>query len=212
MKFEKLNQDKIKVTLNVDDLSANDIDLNSFMSDSNETHSLFLNVLEKAERDYGFSTKDYNLKVETVALSNGNFVLTITRALDSSLPTFDDISRKKVHANRRLPKIDSSTVVYRFNTFDDFCNLEATLCNNILINYKQIAKNSVLYNYKNRYYLALININTKSHTLKNFLSLITEFATYINSSDIYLAKLNESGTIIFNKKAIENGIKYFIQR
>ena len=64
MKFEKVNNDKIKVTLSKADLEANDIDMHSFMSNSEETQSLFLSVLDKAERDYGFSTDNYKLKVE----------------------------------------------------------------------------------------------------------------------------------------------------
>ena len=41
MKFEKVSKDKIKITLNYEDLIENNIDYHSFMSDSNETHSLF---------------------------------------------------------------------------------------------------------------------------------------------------------------------------
>ena len=33
MKFEKVNKDKMRVTLSRDDLEANDIDFHSFMSD-----------------------------------------------------------------------------------------------------------------------------------------------------------------------------------
>ena len=80
MKFEKVNNDKMRVTLSRDDLKANDIDLHSFMSDSSETESLFLAVLNKAEQDYGFSTDNYRLKVETFAMDDGNFILTITRS------------------------------------------------------------------------------------------------------------------------------------
>lgn len=37
MKFEKISKDKIKVTINIDDLNKKDIDLHSFMADSDET-------------------------------------------------------------------------------------------------------------------------------------------------------------------------------
>ena len=35
MKFEKINDDKIKITLSSADLEANDLDLHSFMSEWN---------------------------------------------------------------------------------------------------------------------------------------------------------------------------------
>ena len=207
MKFEKLNKDKIKVTLNTDDLTANDIDFHSFMSNSDETHSLFLDVLEKAEKDYGFSTENYNLKVETVALANGNFILTITRVLDNELNT--EPIRKKLHVSRKIPVVENSSIIYKFNSFDDFCNFSLALDNTSLINYKKIAKDYILYNYQNKYYLIMSNINIKSRELKNLFSLITEFATYVSSNDTYIAKLHEIGSIVFNKKAIQTCIKYF---
>lgn len=86
MKFEKINDDKIKITLSSADLEANDLDLHSFMSDSSETQSLFLSVLDKAEKDYGFITDNYQLKVETYALDNGTFMLTITRSRSKNEP------------------------------------------------------------------------------------------------------------------------------
>lgn len=64
MKFEKVNNDKIKITLNSKDLEANDIDFHSFMSNSSQTQSLFLAVLDKAERDYGFLQITINLKLK----------------------------------------------------------------------------------------------------------------------------------------------------
>ena len=63
MKFEKVNEDKMKITLSKSDLEENNIDFHSFMSNSDETQSLFLSVLDKAEREYGFSTENYRLKV-----------------------------------------------------------------------------------------------------------------------------------------------------
>lgn len=209
MKFEKINKDKIKVTLNSEDLSKNCIDFHSFMSNSDETHSLFLDVLDKAEKDYGFSTKNYNLKVETVALSDGNFILTITRALDTDAENKSDTYvRKKLRVTRKLPKEVSASAVYRLSSFEDFCSLTNAIYNNKLIDVETICKDSCLYSYNNKYYLILKQINS-SAGLKILFSLITEFATYINSSYTFMAKLHENGQIIFEHNAIQNCIKYF---
>ena len=51
MKFEKINDDKIKITLSSADLEANDLDLHSFMSDSSETQSLFLILKNRKTKD-----------------------------------------------------------------------------------------------------------------------------------------------------------------
>ena len=79
MKFEKLNENKIRITLNTQDLIEKNIDFHSFMSNSQESQNLFLDMLDEAEKKVGFITKDYKIKIEALALSDGNFILTITR-------------------------------------------------------------------------------------------------------------------------------------
>lgn len=174
--------------------------------------SLFLDVLDIAERDFGFSTKDYNLKVETVALSNGAFVLTITRILDTEI---NDTNSHSLYSNSKGPKAIrrktgiTSSMVYKFGSFDDFCNFVNVLYSNIQVNYKKISKDSALYLFQNNYYLIFLNINTKFQDLKKTFSIITEFGTYITSSDVFIAKINEAGKPIFKTRAIMNCLHYF---
>ena len=207
MKIEKINKDKIKVTLSNDDLLANDVDFHSFMSDSEETHSLFLNVLKKAEMDYNFSTENYRLKVETVALANGNFIMTITRELDKPL---SNIEHRNPKANIKISNDLSSSVIYKFNNFEDFELFNVSICNNKSFNTNILFKDSILYKYRDSYYLIFKNINIKyPNKLKLFFSSIIEFGTYYEYSDVFIAKLYENGKVIFKTKAIQNYNKYF---
>lgn len=210
MKFEKINKDKIKVTINTDDLNQKDIDFHSFMSDSDESQSLFLDVLDIAERDFDFSTKNYNLKVETVALSDEIFILIITRIFDGDVSnshlTNSNINKPKI--SRKKPNI-SSSMIYKFSSFDDFCNFVNMLDNILKLDYKKISKDSMLYLYNDTYYLIFLNINTKFYDLKKVFSIITEFATYVGSSDVLIAKILESGKPVFKNKAIMNCIHFF---
>ena len=78
MKIEKLNTDKIRITLNFEDLKNNDIDIHTFMSNSTENQNLFLYILDLAEEQYGFSTDNYKVRIETMYLNNNSFILNIT--------------------------------------------------------------------------------------------------------------------------------------
>lgn len=205
MKFEKVNNDKIKITLSNADLEANDIDYHSFMSDSYETRSLFLSVLDKAERDYGFSTDNYQLKVETLALENGTFILTITRSLAPN-----DTSKRKLRVSRKTPKISSQSLIYKFNDFEDLCNFIRSLNNNISVDFKNVSKNNLLYLYNNNYYLVFDRVNIDNPYLKIIYSSITEFATYVKYSNVFVAKMRESGKLLMDKNAIKICQKYFI--
>ena len=68
LRIEKLTENKIRIILNLEDLKENNIDLHSFMSTSIETQDLFYNMLDKAEKEIGFKTKDYKLMIEAIAV------------------------------------------------------------------------------------------------------------------------------------------------
>lgn len=211
MKFEKVNNDKIKITLSSADLEANDIDFHSFMANSHETQSLFLTVLDKAERDYGFSTDNYRLKVETLALDDGNFILTITRSRDSEYKDSTNGSRRKFKVSRKVPNSNlSASIIYKFNTFDDFCGFVNFLSASFLPNTDKISKTSMLYCYNGVYYLVFNNVNAKYPFLKVIYSSITEFGTYVDYSKAFIAKLHESGNLIIKDHAIKVCKKYFL--
>ena len=95
MQIEKLNENKIRITLNLDDLEENNIDLHSFMSNSIESQDLFYNMLDKAEKEIGFETKNYKLMIEAIAVPEGKFVLTVTRFSP------EKEQKKKVKARRK---------------------------------------------------------------------------------------------------------------
>lgn len=212
MKFEKVNDDKIKITLSTADLEANDMDFHSFMSNSDESHSLFLTVLDKAERDYGFSTDNYQLKVETLALDDGNFILTITRSKDSKYLDYENSTKRKFKVSRKVPGDLSASLIYKFNTFEDFCDFAEFLSVSSLPNVDKISKTSMLYSYNNFYYLVFNDINVKYPNLKVIYSSITEFGTYINYSEPFVAKLHECGTLVIKNHAIKVCSKYFLNK
>ena len=73
MQIEKITENKIKIILNIQDLQEKNIDLHSFMSNSIESQDLFYDMLDKAEKEIGFETKDYKLIIEALAIPNRKF-------------------------------------------------------------------------------------------------------------------------------------------
>lgn len=68
MRIEKLTENKIRIVLDLEDLKEKNIDLHSFMSSSLESQDLFYDMLDKAEKEIGFKTKDYKLMIEAIAI------------------------------------------------------------------------------------------------------------------------------------------------
>ena len=64
MKIEKINDNKIKITFNIDDLAEKNIDLYSFMHNAPETQDLFWDLISEAEKECGFNIDNSMIYVE----------------------------------------------------------------------------------------------------------------------------------------------------
>lgn len=208
MKFEKLNENKIRITLSNQDLIEKNIDFDSFLSNSDEAQDLFLNMLEEAEQKVGFITKDYKIKIEALALADGDFIINITRfGKKEDSDTTTNLRPRKVLARRKSATINSENLVYSFENFDDFCIFSSYVSKNK--NFNNISKSAILYTYKGKYYLHFSKLNIEHPNIKKFYTLITEFGCYVHNSDLFICKLRERGTIVIKNNALKICQKHF---
>lgn len=207
MKIEKLNENKIRITLNLTDLEENHIDFHSFMSNSIESQKIFLDMLDKAEKEVGFVTENYRVMIEALAMSNGNFVLTVTRFEPEKANT--TYKKKKVNIKRKVSLVDTKKAIYCFNSFDEYCSFCGFLSNNVLKYMNDFADAMSLYEYNDKYYLVISNIHVNNNLLKTFCSSITEFARFIEDANLFENKLHEYGNLIMKDNAIDTCIKHF---
>lgn len=210
MKIEKLNENKIRITLDMNDLNERNIDLHSFMSNSIETQDIFMDMLDKANEEVGFNTDDCRIMIEALALKTGVFVLTITKFEHSDNPTLALPRRRNVHIKRKSPTLNSVKTIYSFDTFDAFCDFCAFIRNTL--NERQIydfAKASDLYEYNSNYYLVLSGVNIHSPNLQYICSSITEFAHFVNVSELFERKIKEYGKLVIEKDAIFTCMEHF---
>lgn len=203
MKIEKLTENKIKITLNIDDLDENNINLHSFMANSFETQDLFYTILDKAEKEVGFITDNYKLMIEALSSSDGNFILTITRLKQESTSL-----KKKVNAKRKELKLKDDVFIYKFNTFDDFSEFSKFLKLEAPAILKKLKK-SELFLYNSNYYFIIKNLNLHINELKIMHYMFLEFSEYITNTKLFESKLNEYGKLIISENAMILANKYF---
>lgn len=180
MKIEKLNENRVRFTFNITDLQKKNIDIHSFMANSIESQSLFLDMLDEAEREIGFITDNYKLSIEALALSNGSFIVTVTRIGKEALKS------TRVQPRRKTTFSCCNKLIYHFSNFDDFCNFRNFLADS----YPYLSATDFLYKYNDSYFLVVDNYEIR---LSN---IISEFANNIEYSDLTLHKLQEYGTLI----------------
>lgn len=206
MRIEKVNEDKIRIFFNLEDLKAKNIDFQSFMANSAQSQELFLNLLDEAEKEVGFVTKNYKIMIEALATMDGTFVLNVTRIIPEGQK--EKLSRK-MNIKRKLINIDKDTVVYSFSSFDDFCNFCNSIKGSIYDTLDQLSKYFSLYEYKKNYYLIIKKIHLDYCHLKDFYLSITEFSHILPYSDLFERKLLEYGKLIIKNDAIKTCIKHF---
>lgn len=210
MKFEKLNDNKIKITLTIQDLTEKHIDFHSFMSNTIESQDILLDMLEEAKKETGFDIEDANLKIEALALADTNFIFTITKMATEST-TCVHVPRKKFTVKRKTLSPCSTQAVYLFNSFDDFCSfLHFIEKSNLHTCIDQIASRVLLYSYRNSYYLVLNNIDLELIDKIKFYTAITEFSKYITNSKTFVSKLTEYGDLVIKNNALKTALTYFI--
>ena len=169
MKIEKLTENKIRIVLNLEDLETNNIDFESVLNNTPETQTLILSILNQAEKDFGFYTRDCKILIEAFASMEGDFVFTITK-MPSNKQKNHSFSHKK---SKVTPRYNSHTLVYSFKNFEEFCNFCQALHIELLShkNLSLICKNTALYFYKNDYYLIIPTVNVNSNNINAFSSI-----------------------------------------
>ncbi len=211
MKFEKLGDNKIRITLTIQDLAEKHIDFHSFMSNNIETQDILLDMLDEAKKQIGFDAEDSNLKIEALALADTNFVFIITKLA----PETDKGKsfKRKLMIKRKCINPSTTQAIYIFHSFEDFCSLLNFIKQRNLLEFcKDIADNVELYSYKNNYYLLMNNIHAELINEIKFYTFITEFAKCITNSKVFASKLKECGSLIMKNNALEIGFENFVKK
>ena len=191
MQIEKISENKLEVTLNLEDLMKNNISVHSFMCNSVESQNLFFNILNFANDKIGFSIKNYEVVIEAFSVpAKNSFIILITR-----VPKFTYLHTSKSHYGTFKA---SKSFWLKFNSFEDCCMF--CLFFKCDFNVK-----SSLYLLDGYYFLHI-----KIEKIKYFykvLAIASEFANSIYSNNYVL---DESSEIIIKDFAIENFRKYFV--
>ncbi|MBQ9313468.1 MAG: adaptor protein MecA [Clostridia bacterium] len=197
MKIEKLNENKIKITFNIDDLAEKNIDLYSFMHNTPETQDLFWDILNEAEKECGFNVDNSMIYVEATTTGSGNFTLIVTKTSEKPYNTNRTLTkRKSIKLKRKTTSLKSQNNIYQFDSFDDVCEFVKIIDTSVLAN-------NSLYSMNHKYYLKTAMMPYNS---------ILEYAAICSSPYIVEAKINEYGSLIIKDSALQTIDTYFNKR
>lgn len=208
MKIEKITENKIRIIIKKEDFKDRTIDLKKFILNTPESQSLFLEILNRAEKEVDFDTDGHKLLIETYFQENDVCVFTITKYIEPNINTRSR-SKRYLTVKKKNQALNSTSLIYQFNEFEDFCDFCNFIYKNNSIELKGLFKASLLYNYNDTYYLVIDGINLSHKSLHSFHSSLLEFSCLLRYNKNFKFKLKEHGKVFIRNNAIHTGIKYF---
>ncbi len=194
MKIEKLNENKIKIIFNYKELEENNISVHSFLSNSIESQKLFWAILDIAHEDLGFDISNSKISYETLSYDNKNFVIYVTKNIDSSF-SFSENDLLNFQRNN-IPNV----LLYKFENINDIFSF----CDFIKKVFSPINFNSSLHKYNDSYFIKIDAQNLNFNKKKKLIYTLIEFNDYLKVSNLSLLRFEEFSEILIKDNAIQN--------
>ena len=182
MRMEKINSNKLKIILSINELEDEKIDYHSFMAGSEKSKNIISNLLYIAKDELGFDIQDCNIEIEKFEITQGNFILTITKFQKSE---------KKPKVKRKQFDIQNDYCIYEFSNLSNYYDFIIFFKNYFKKIYKSFIKNSEIYCSTNKYILIVNCSELSPIDSKIFNTVILEFANFKSTSKTLISKIRE---------------------
>ncbi len=196
MRIEKINENKIKITLSFEELENRNITIHDIENNNKLAKDLFTDLIEESNVDDYFELEDSQLFIEASADNNNTFILTITRIED-----IPDLNKYTKNSSQPLCKrLDYK--LFEFSSLDkilDFCNVSKN--ENLYF-----GKNS-LYKYDRKYFILFSESTIKNKKFLKTYAIISEFSTRYFSYELYCTAIKEKSEVILNSRALQKLMK-----
>lgn len=200
MKIEKINENKIKITLSERDLKERNLDFQALRYNSPEAQNLFWDMIKRAESEHGFMASNCQLFIEAASVMDGDFIVTITKMTDAKGLANIPVSKNKNITSalkvKRKQMSSNNGVIISFNKIDD-------LYDALLMSTIPLKVNAKLFEYSKMYYLLVKPTLTQIGESKRLISILSEFGNLEKDFDYMESKLLEYGNELIAKDALE---------
>ncbi len=206
MKFKKINENKIMVTLSWKELASRDLDARTLKNNSVAYQKFFWDMMERAQEELGFDVRGSQLMVETVPDKEGNIMITITKSggEPDGQHGLERLFQELFQAATVPPKqeeepVAKETIRYDTFRFDDFEALVG-FAKSVQGNCNLVNK---LYCFENAYYLVVKSGLRKQKMADTLFDIALEFEGLPLESALWMPLLEERGKKIIKGKAIQ---------
>ena len=207
MKIERINENKIKIL--IDDAEAKEWNITPKKISQNtpEAQKMFRCAIDMARESIDFSIDGAKLFVETIPFLSDGIGMLVTR-VNNDKELNDAINNCSYKGKIRRSELRNTSerakrqrkYIYRFDNFDNLCNAASELKN-------RFSGYSMLYKMDEKFYLYLIPSEAPSLCESDI--ILSEFAERVPNGQYIHGRLNEYGTMMIDRNAINVLNKYF---
>ncbi len=197
MRIERLDENKIKITVCGADIKMWNVDLKNFTENTAEAQDMFWFALKQAEQDVNFTVGQAQLLVETMPDDEG-FVMFISRieseaALSDALIRAGKQAKQTEFKARRRSRLSTLLRIFKFRDFEDVCTGVAEIR-------ELYMGKSRLFKYNGEFYLELIPLD--SFGFFEMENILSEFAEKSKHPLTLQGVLNEYGKVMISTDAV----------
>lgn len=190
MRLERLNSNKIKIFLSLDDLFERGLTKEDIWKDSLKWHQLFHEMLEEANEEFGVEISG-PVAVEIFSMQAQGMVMIVTMEEELEEILHDGF------IDMQFIMDEGEEVLFEFTDFEDVL----LLANRLAI---MDMKSGSLYAYQNKYYYKINHQNSKE--LNKLIAILTDYG---NPSFVSIHVLEEYGKAVIRENAVETLLLHF---
>ncbi|MBU8879124.1 genetic competence negative regulator [Bacillus sp. FJAT-29790] len=191
MRLERLNYNKIKIFLTMDDLSERGLTKDDVLKDSLKWHQLFHDMLEEASTEFGVEIHG-SVAVEIFSMQAQGMIMIVTMDEQEDEDQLDD-----GFIEMQVTIEGSEEILFKLQEFEDAIQLAKRLA---IIN----ITNGSLYSFKDHYYFHLSKSDKEDSN--RIVAILAEFG---NPSMVSIHILQEYGNEIIKDQAVEKLVRFF---
>ena len=207
MRIEKINDNKIRVTVNKEDIKIWNVSMKNLTDNTPEAQDMFWFALRQAEKDVDFKVGKSQLLVEAVPSNTEGFIMLISKIEPGS--DVMEVLARNGKLRRQVPDIKiknrSRTApiinIFRFEEFEHICQCVLQTKNLFL-------GSSALYKYKDDFYMVMIPLDTMAFFEAE--NIILEYASRVQNPTVTEGILKEHGTEMIKDGAFEAILTHFV--
>jgi adapter protein MecA 1/2 len=194
MRLERLNYNKIKIFLTLDDLTERGLTKEDIWKDSLKWHQLFHDMLEEANAEFGVEIHG-SVAVEIFSMQAQGMIMIVT--MEEEQDEDEDSFDEGFIEMQVIMEGESEEILFELEEFEYAIQLAKRLSSIQM-------ENGSLYSYNDRYYFHLSKPDPEE--LNRLIAILAEFG---NQSMISIHILQEYGKEIIKDNAVKTLVQFF---